>query len=146
MPESRASYTARMLVGVLLLLESAALFVLASFTAIIGGLTGLLAFGFGAGSSTDEQIAQGFAMIAVTIIAPFVGTVLLLLAGVLLLFRRGKAVIIAAGMAALAAQAVFHVYVEEGFSAGGVVPLALNLASVVTAFACVPRRRARPTV
>lgn len=143
MPESRGSYVARMVAGVLLVLESALLLVIAMFTAIVGGFMGLLAFGVEGGSATDAQIAQGFAMIAFTIVSPFVVAALLLLGGVLLLFRRAKSVVIVSAVVAIAAQAAFHVHVEKGFSVAGAVPLALHLGTIVIAIASVPHGGAR---
>lgn len=115
------------------------MFTLASFIAMIGGLMGGLAFVSGAGSATDEQIAKGFAMIGLTIVSPFVVASSVALAGVLLLFRRQPLTVVVACAFALLAQLVFHVFVDRGFHAAGLVPAVLHLTAIGVVLKCVPR-------
>ncbi len=133
MRDGRVS-VAPLVVGGLLLLESIAMLIMAVFVALIGGLTGALAFGVGAGSATNEQIARGALMVALTISSPFVMAGALALQGWLLVFRRGRVIVIAAAVVALALQVCFHVWLEEGFHLAELVPIALQLAAIGLGF------------
>jgi hypothetical protein len=142
MREMRWSQIAPAVVGGLLLLEAGAMLIVAFVTFIIGGLVGMLAFVAGAGGATDEQIAQGFGMIALTLASPFVMTGVLGFGGVMLLLRWGRYVTVVASVVAILAQIAFHVYVDQGFHPAGLAPLALHVLAIVVAFAYVPVSKA----
>jgi len=139
MKEKRWSIIARSIVGVLLVLESLALLFVGAFTAVVGSLVGGLAFVAGAGSATHEQVAQGFAAIALTIASPFVVAAALGLGGVLLILRLGRPMIIAAGLIAIGAEIAFQVLVAEGFHAVALIPYALHAGVIALSFSVVPR-------
>src|SRR5687768_6295129 len=104
MAESYLSRIARVVVGALLVVESIVLVMVGVFAGIVGGLAGALAFAAGGGGATDAQLAQGFALVAISLASPFVVAAALVLAGILLPVSRGRGVIVAAGIFALAAQ------------------------------------------
>ena len=140
MTEQRWSRIVRVVVGGLLLLEAIAMLILAVFVSIIGSLAGALAFGVSGGSATDEQLAQGFAVIAVSIASPFVVASVLAVGGVLLLLRRGSSAVIAAGGFAIAAQIAYHPFFQAGFHAVELLPGVLHVLTIAVGFACVPAR------
>lgn len=138
MRENRLGQVAPLVVGGLMMLEAAAMFVVAGVTVIIGGLVGALAFVGGAGGASDKQIAQGFAMIALTLATPFVVTAVLGLGGLMLMMRWGRRLVIASAVVAIGAQVVFHVYLAEGFHPAGLAPLVLHLLAILVACVYVP--------
>jgi len=144
MPQSRWSRYAPVVVGALLMLEAALLLAVGMITAIIGSLVGMLAFVAGAGDATEKQVAQGFAMIGVTLASPFVLAGLISFAGLFLILGRKKGLVIAVSILALAAQAGFHRLLEEPFSAGALVPVVLHVLAIVMAVVFIPAPTARP--
>jgi hypothetical protein len=138
MQEKRLSLIAPAVVGALLVLESAAMLCLAVSGFVIGGFVGALAFLAGGGSATNEQLAQGFLMMAITLVSPFVVAAVLVVGGVLLLLRRRRRVIIAVGVFAVTAQFAFHPFFGAGFHAAELVPGALHLLAIAVGFAFVP--------
>lgn len=142
MGETRLSLNARVIVGGLLVLESLLVLIVAVFTAIIGGLVGPLAFLAGGGGATDDKIAQGFAVIALTIASPFVAAGVLSVGGVFLLLGRRKRVVITAGIFAMTAQVALHLSLAEGFHAAELVPGAVHLLAIAVGFTFVPARGA----
>jgi hypothetical protein len=115
MTETRFSRIARSVVGGLLVLESLGMLAVAFFGAIIGGLSGALAFVAGAGNATNTQIARGFALIGASLAAPFLVAAVLAMGGLLLLLRKKRNLIITAGVVVIAAQVAFQVFLAEGF-------------------------------
>jgi hypothetical protein len=138
MPETRFSLIARTVAGGLLLLESLLMLIVGVFGGMIGGLMGALAFLVGGGSATDEQLAQGFAVIAITIASPFVMAAVLAVGGVFILLRRRSGVIIATGIFAVAAQIAFHPIFKERFHAAELVPCVVHLLAIVVGVVFVP--------
>ncbi len=132
------SIIARMVVGVLLVLEAIAMLFVGVFVGMIGGLAGVLAFGVSGGGATSAKLTQGIAVMALTIASPFVMAAVLLVGGVLLLLRRGKYVVIAIGIFAIAAQVAFHPIFEARLHAAELVPGALHLLAIALAFGFVP--------
>lgn len=140
MTEQRWSRVARIVVGGLLLIEAIVLLILAVFVSIIGSLAGALAFGVSGGSATDAQVAQGLAVIVVTIASPFMVGSVLAVGGMLLLLRRGSSAVIAAGGFAIAAQVAYHPFFQAGFHAAELLPGVLHVLTIAVGFACVPVR------
>lgn len=140
MLEQRWSRIVRVVVGGLLLIEAIVMLILAVFASIIGSFAGALAFGVGAGSASDQQLAHGLAIIAVTIASPFVVACVLGVGGVLLLVRRSSSIIIAAGGFAIAAQIAYHPFFQAGFHAAELLPGVLHVLTIAVGFACVPVR------
>jgi len=140
MTEERWSRIARAVIGGLLLLEAIGMLILAVFVSMIGSLTGVLAFGVSGGGATDQQLAQGLAVIALSIASPFVVGSALAVGGVLLLLRRGSSAVIAAGGFAIAAQIAYHPFFQAGFHAAELLPGVLHVLTIAVGFACVPVR------
>ncbi|MET0793567.1 MAG: hypothetical protein ABW061_18755 [Polyangiaceae bacterium] len=138
MLETRWSLIARWVVGGLLVLEALAMLFLAMGVAIIGGLAGMLAFGVGGGNATSQQLAQGFAVIVITLASPFVIALVLGVGGALLLLRLGRRLVITAGLVAIAAQLAFHVFAKEGFHTVELFPCVLHLTAIAVALSCLP--------
>src|SRR5262245_17477062 len=106
--ESRLLLTARVVLGVLLVLESLALLLGGALFGMIGGLVGMLAFGVSGGTATDAQLKQSFATLVIAIASPFFVAMVLLVGGVFLLIRKLAGVIVVAGVVAILAQIAFH--------------------------------------
>jgi hypothetical protein len=136
--EGTPARVARVVAGGLLVLEALVMLGVALFVGLIGGLAGAMAVIFGSGGATDAKLAQGIAVIALTIVSPFVVAAVLGVGGVLLLLRKGRPVVIAAGFFAIAAQVAFHLLVEKEFHAAELVPCALHLLVIVVGFVGMP--------
>jgi hypothetical protein len=100
----------RIIVGILLLMQTAVLLMISSFTSLFLPLLGGMAMIVGGGNASDDQVTKTWWMIGLMMVAPFVVTALIGIASIQILERKRPLLIsIICGVSVITYLSLAHV-------------------------------------